>query len=1779
MKNIIPSSIKKVIFLVSVLLLSTNLFSIGFENKDKLESTSNDFLLIPIITTQPTDQTTCVGGKIELSVVASGTGTLSYVWKKGTTILANGGRISGADTDKITIDLAVGSDSGNYTCEVTDDDGPIATLTSSIAIVTVNPLPQLLSTITPAAICSGTPFSYTPSSDDSLATFSWSRASVAGISESSSSGPATPINEILTNSTSSPIQVTYKITITGALCTNTVDVKVLVNPQPTATISGGGNTCLNNTDKLIILTGDNGFSPYTFIYEIYDGTTTSNHTITTTSGNNISIPNSSNTVGTFNYNLLSVTDANSCTRNVAATASITVNAPPSFLINNPTITVCNGDTVDLTASNITSVPLLPYTYWNDAIATIPYATPNVATEGTYFIKGTNLLGCYSIKQIIIIKKQLPTVTVNSSIICSGALTTVTATANPPGAYDFSWTTTGIPSQGNYASFTTTVAGSYSVEITDQIAPNCKSLPVSGSVTVNPIPTATISGSTTVCINSTPLPVITFTGAGGKAPYTFTYTIGSVVNTVSSPSNSNVATITLPTNIVGLITVVLNSVQDDNSCLLTSIIGQEAKVTVNDLPNVNAGSDQVICLGEEVTLNGSGATNYSWDKSVVNGIPFKPTATGTITYTVTGEDINGCTNTDQVLVTVNPMPTAKIANLDLNLTLCKGSTEPVITFTGSNGVAPYTFTYSIGTITYPPLKTLGTNVSASINVPTNVAGVFNIRLISVEDSSTSKCVNSNNLLLPTTATVTVQESGLTPQTTTTFQTVCQDLPISPIVFNINGNATGAFVTGLPSGVSPILSTASSPPTLTITGSPTEFGIFNYIVTTTGIESGCNTTFTGTITVNQKSSIKLLSTGDEKQSICECSSIKNIVYQLEGNATSAVVTGLPSGLNWNILNKILTISGSTCVVGKHTFTISPLGICNTYTPPLTVSGEIEVIKKNDISTTGDLNPKICVNIPLATNIVFSTTSGGTLILNGNLPAGMNFNFNIATKTATISGTPTANGSFPYSVSTTNNCSTAISGIITVMNNQTITHAGGIIDQIACINSPLNPITFNTSLSVQNVTISPALPNGLSFFLEPSTGVVSIFGNPTQKTTGRIEYTITTIGICIGAPASTKFYLTIYDLPTITLEADSGSLDQIVCQSSPIKPIKFKINGIPAIAGGIDNTSLPSFITPSFDSVTGIYTLTGAPTGAGVINFQIKTLSPTACVASLNVIIDSKSSSIGITLNSAIGTDNQTVCQSIFVTTIKLIEYTLSGTSNVDILGLPAGISFQFINNKLSIFGTPTVIGTFNYDIIALPCNSIIKKGTIRVSSPIKVLETITQMSCNINGTIKGGKIEVNITGGFPTNNTYAINWVGPNGFRNNTTIIDDLLVSGNYTLTGNDAFNCPIPTTSYTIDSFVLPSVNVISIVDTDCVNLTGCANIEYKGGSGIYIAFKLEFYNPITELWELLPKSNYFNICGLKSGKYRLTVTDSKGCISAPFEFTVRDYSALSIKSITVDKNVCENKEGFISVEMSSLDTNLTFYYNNILVAHTYSGNNRYRVGIKPSGSTGQLKVINSKNCSAIKEISSTIGEPDFSFTSLNLVKYGVSAVNENILFTHTVDPLNIPREYKSIVWDFGDFSPSKTFLSSDIPNPPNPSKDSFLNVTHSYKNDGKYTITLTVYNEAGCSKSISYDIVVGEGASIMVPTAFSPNNDGVNDLFRPLFIGIKEISIYIYNNWGDNVFEFSAQVDDIVLDSWGWNGIEPKNTEPKNGDYRYYIQAITIDNKTINQEGRFVIIK
>src|SRR5206468_2265065 len=130
-----------------------------------------------------------------------------------------------------------------------------------------------------------------------------------------------------------------------------------------------------------------------------------------------------------------------------------------------------------------------------------------------------------------------------------------------------------------------------------------------SITVNPLPTATISGTTAVCKNASS-PNITFTGVIGTAPFTFTYKINGGSNLTVTTSSGNSVTVAAPTTTVGSFAYSLVSVQDASSTSCSQAQSGTATVTVNPLPTATISGTTAVCqnaTSPNITFTGAAGT--------------------------------------------------------------------------------------------------------------------------------------------------------------------------------------------------------------------------------------------------------------------------------------------------------------------------------------------------------------------------------------------------------------------------------------------------------------------------------------------------------------------------------------------------------------------------------------------------------------------------------------------------------------------------------------------------------------------------------------------------------------------------------------------------------------------------------------------------------------------------------------------------------------------------------------------------------------------------------------------------------------------------------------------------------------------------------------------------------------------------------------------------------------------------------------------------------------------
>lgn len=114
--------------------------------------------------------------------------------------------------------------------------------------------------------------------------------------------------------------------------------------------------------------------------------------------------------------------------------------------------------------------------------------------------------------------------------------------------------------------------------------------------------------------------------------------------------------------------------------------------------------------------------------------------------------------------------------------------------------------------------------------------------------------------------------------------------------------------------------------------------------------------------------------------------------------------------------------------------------------------------------------------------------------------------------------------------------------------------------------------------------------------------------------------------------------------------------------------------------------------------------------------------------------------------------------------------------------------------------------------------------------------------------------------------------------------------------------------------------------------------------------------------------------------------------------------------------------------------------------------------------------------------------------------------------------------------------------------------------------------TVTAFNAIGCSGDDVVFLKVYDGPNYYIPNAFSPNGDGLNDIFRPVPVGIRSTEYFrVYNRYGQLLFETSKWLD-------GWDGTY-KGKKALPGTYTWMIRGLDTNGKLIEMQGTVILIQ
>lgn len=598
--------------------------------------------------------------------------------------------------------------------------------------------------------------------------------------------------------------------------------------------------------------------------------------------------------------------------------------------------------------------------------------------------------------------------------------------------------------------------------------------------------------------------------------------------------------------------------------------------------------------------------------------------------------------------------------------------------------------------------------------------------------------------------------------------------------------------------------------------------------------------------------------------------------------------------------------------------------------------------------------------------------------------------------------------------------------------------------------------------------------------------------------------------GHPAAHTY--TAPGIYTVTLTKSGGAacvpaIQSLTVQVYPIPSSTLNVNSPVCVGGTISFTNtVTSTDTYSWSGPNGFSSALQSP----VITNATPTMAGTySCVVS-NSFGCSSSSSISVSIYQATvqASSNSPICQG---SALQLSvtpgggNYVWSGPGN-----FYSGQQHPVIQNA-----NATNSGVYTV-------NAILPGNCIATSSTAVVINT-TAVSASNNGPIcSNGNLQLSASG------TGTFVWYGPNGFTSNqqNPVLNSPgpQASGIYTVIITSPQGCTLSTTT----NATVKAPKQLYPKATSEICEGGTIYLEALEGDAVsYLwtgpnGFSSQNANTLVQLAPLAA-----------AGEYTLTTLDNLGCAA--------------IGKVTAAVNPIPQ----LSIDMSNAKNgcapvcNVSYAFKS---SHPVSqfvwdlGNGQTSSSLIPSNLcyqqaknyTIRLSATDAKGCAAtgttVLEVHPN-PKADFSYNG------GSTWVNN----TYQFSDLSSGATIQSWNWSFGNGTEGSSNQNPNI----------------TYQDSGRYEVTLNVTSDKGCKGTITKQIIIEDETGFFVPNAFTPNNDGNNDLFMPVATNITKYEMSVFGRNGQLVFQSS----DIRK---GWDG----TVKGKLADDNVFVYKITYSDKT-----------
>ncbi|MFC0655368.1 T9SS type B sorting domain-containing protein [Mongoliitalea lutea] len=410
-------------------------------------------------------------------------------------------------------------------------------------------------------------------------------------------------------------------------------------------------------------------------------------------------------------------------------------------------------------------------------------------------------------------------------------------------------------------------------------------------------------------------------------------------------------------------------------------------------------------------------------------------------------------------------------------------------------------------------------------------------------------------------------------------------------------------------------------------------------------------------------------------------------------------------------------------------------------------------------------------------------------------------------------------------------------------------------------------------------------------------------------------------------------------------------------------------------------------------------------------------------------------------------------------------------------------------------------------------------------INVREKVEQPSCD-NGQM--GAISLDVSGGKAP---YTFLW------SNGSTARElKQLEPGSYVVLVRDAAGCRYEK-EFEINGGEILAIEPMSILDNLCAqSQDGAIEVTISGGKA-----------PYQVLWS--NGKNTPSIQNLEAGTYTIETTDAEGCtVSRSFEIKAPPTLEARIAS-TVEMN-CEtgNALGHAWVVIEGGVTPYTIHWFN-------DNSSNQEISFTQTEDL-QVQITDANGCivNARTKVElpyyGELGRVDFEYRKLEISSKDEVFVSEPLQFISLIS-----NDFITWEWEFGDGTKSTE-------------KDPI----HIFTQAGKYQVTLRAYDIYGCvAEQVHAVLVVKAKEWITIPSAFTPNGDGLNDFFMPKAEGFANFEMSIFNNWGEELFA-SSRIES------GWDGTHRGRLLPR-GNYMYRISMTMLSGEVIHKSGSFTLIR